>query len=177
MIFCFVPCHILWFHCFNIPGHPWDEKGLQGQKGVGLLVGIQERRAFLVPLMNRLQTADEPMVNRGSIAAFISPPVYKIFVLFVLVQGCAEAYQACRGVSVPVCIQFASRNEERLSSCWSSDILGMGRVPGHAWNEKSLQSLNRISLVRAYRKTLRRRIFDAFDRAKKNCSLDEQFCW
>ena len=36
-----------------IPGRPWDEKGLQRQKGVGLLVGIQERRALLVPVTNR----------------------------------------------------------------------------------------------------------------------------
>ena len=31
---------------FRVPGHPWDEKGLQRQKCIDLLVGIQERRAF-----------------------------------------------------------------------------------------------------------------------------------
>ena len=36
---------------FEIPGHPWDVKGLQKQKGVGLLVGIQERRALMVSVM------------------------------------------------------------------------------------------------------------------------------
>ena len=34
----------------------------------------------------------------------------------MLAQGCAKVYQACRGVGVLVCIQSASRNEERLSS-------------------------------------------------------------
>ena len=36
-----------------IPGHPWNEKGLQRQKGVDLLVGAQERRALFVPVINR----------------------------------------------------------------------------------------------------------------------------
>ena len=114
--------------CDNVPGHPWDEKGLQRQKGVGLLVGIQERRALFVPVMNRLQTAGQPRVNRGSTAGFVPPPVYIGIPLFVLAQGCAEAYQACRGVGVLVCIQSASRNEERLSSCWFPDMPCMKRV-------------------------------------------------
>ena len=45
----------------SIPGHPWDEKGLQTRKGVGLLVGIQERRAIFRP-------GDKPVVNLGSTA-------------------------------------------------------------------------------------------------------------
>ena len=97
--------------------------------------------------------------------------------LFLLAQECAEAYQACTGVDVLVCIQSASRNEERLSFCWFPDILGMKRVPGHPWDEKGLQSLDRISLVRAFGETLRRRIFDALESARKDCSLGEQFCW
>ena len=85
---------------------------------VGTLVSTQERRELFVPLMNRLQTADEPVVNRGSTAGFVPPPVYIGTPFFVLAKGCAEAYQARRGDVVLVGIQFASRNEERLSSCW-----------------------------------------------------------
>ena len=40
-----------------IPGHALHEKGLQRQKGGGPLVGSQEQRALLVPLLNRLSTA------------------------------------------------------------------------------------------------------------------------
>ena len=36
-----------------IPGHALHEKGLQKQKGVVPLVGSQEQRAPLVPLINR----------------------------------------------------------------------------------------------------------------------------
>ena len=35
-----------------ISGHSWDEESLQSQKGVVLLVGVQERRALFVPLVN-----------------------------------------------------------------------------------------------------------------------------
>ena len=35
------------------PGHALHEKGLQRQKGVVPLVGSQEQRALLVPLINR----------------------------------------------------------------------------------------------------------------------------
>ena len=34
-------------------GHPWDEKDLQRQKSVGLLLGIQERSVLFVPVINR----------------------------------------------------------------------------------------------------------------------------
>ena len=40
-------------HLDEIPGYLWDEKGLQRQKGIGLIVGIQERRALLAPVINR----------------------------------------------------------------------------------------------------------------------------
>ena len=36
-----------------IPGHTLHKKGLQGQKSVGTLVSSQERRALVVPLINR----------------------------------------------------------------------------------------------------------------------------
>ena len=44
-----------------------------------------------------IKTADKPVVNRGSTASFVSPPVYIEIPLFVLAQRCAKAYQACRG--------------------------------------------------------------------------------
>ena len=39
---------------FPIPGHAWDEKDLQKQSSVGLVVSIQEQIAAAVPLINRL---------------------------------------------------------------------------------------------------------------------------
>ena len=50
---------------YHFPGHPLDERGLQRQKGGGLLVSIQERRAAVVPQINRGQPADKPLVQRG----------------------------------------------------------------------------------------------------------------
>ena len=47
------------------PGHDLHEKFLLGQIGVVTLVISQERRALAVLLLNRLSTADEPVVNRG----------------------------------------------------------------------------------------------------------------
>ena len=38
------------FSNFIVPGQLWDEKGFQGKKGDDLLVNIQERSAFLVPV-------------------------------------------------------------------------------------------------------------------------------
>ena len=37
----------------EVPGYALHEKGLQGQKGVVPLVGSQEQRALLVPVINR----------------------------------------------------------------------------------------------------------------------------
>ena len=48
--------------------------------------------------------ADKPVINSGSTAGFVPPPVYIKIPLFVLAQGCAEAHQACRGDGVLVCI-------------------------------------------------------------------------
>ena len=57
------------------PGHALQEKGLQRQKGVGPLVSSQDERALLVPVINRLSTAD-----------FVPPSVYIGFRLFVLLE-------------------------------------------------------------------------------------------
>ena len=46
----------------QIPGHALHEKGLQIQKGVGPLVSSQEQRALLVPRINNLSTACQPVV-------------------------------------------------------------------------------------------------------------------
>ena len=48
----------------QFPGHALHEESLQRQKGVGPLVSSQEERALAVPLINREQTADKPVVNR-----------------------------------------------------------------------------------------------------------------
>ena len=53
------------------------EQGLQKQKGVGPLVGSQERRALLVTAINRLQTACQPLI-------LFPHSVYIAFRLFVL---------------------------------------------------------------------------------------------
>ena len=54
-------------HCLSrnhFPGHALHESGLRRQIGVGPLVSSQERRAAVVPRINRLSTADKPQVNR-----------------------------------------------------------------------------------------------------------------
>ena len=145
---------------------------------VGTLVSSQEQRALFVPLINRGQTANEPVVNRrfcssggfqyeldcsffrtnlqdsvldtlegeregcllaGStqrhpvvplrpaallcaaptrpargVSVFWIRQVYIGIPSFVLAQGCADVYQACRSIVVRVCIHSASRNEECL---------------------------------------------------------------
>ena len=55
---------MFYFSCLaaQIPGHALHEKGLQRQKGVGPLVGSQERRALLVPLINRVKTVCQPLI-------------------------------------------------------------------------------------------------------------------
>ena len=58
-----------------IPGHALHEKGLQRQIGVSTLVSSQERRALAIPLINRLSTAGQPLVNRRSTADFVPPSV------------------------------------------------------------------------------------------------------
>ena len=74
------------------------EKGLQRKISVGTLVSSQETKSASRPAYEPvIKTADEPVVNRGSTASFVSPPVYIEILLFVLAQRCAKAYQACRG--------------------------------------------------------------------------------
>ena len=50
--------------CIHVPEHALHEKGLQRQIAVGTLVNSQQRRALAVPLLNRGQTTDQPLVNR-----------------------------------------------------------------------------------------------------------------
>ena len=107
-----------------VPGHPWDEKGLQRQEGVGLPVGIQKRRVLFVPVINQLSTVGQPRVNRWF---WFSADLHRNS----FVRACttlSEAYQACRGVGVLVCIQSASRNEKRISSCWFPDMPCISKV-------------------------------------------------
>ena len=73
-----------WTRQVIIPRHALHEKGLQRQISVGTLVSSQERRALAVPLINRLSTACQPRVNRGSTADFVLQSVYIGFRLFVL---------------------------------------------------------------------------------------------
>ena len=49
----------------GIPGHPWNEEGLQGQKGAGPLMGIQARRAHCILVIHPLCHDCEMVVNRG----------------------------------------------------------------------------------------------------------------
>ena len=48
-----------------VPGHALHEKGLQRQKNVSPPVRSQEQRAPLGPLINRLSTSFQPVVNRS----------------------------------------------------------------------------------------------------------------
>ena len=56
------------------------------------------------PLINRLSTAGQPQVNRGSTADFVPPSVYIGFRLFVLSKS-----------SPGQCLRFAGRQEGGLS--------------------------------------------------------------
>ena len=49
----------------RFPGHALHEKGLQRQIGVGTLASSKERRALLVPRLNRGSTGGHPLVNRS----------------------------------------------------------------------------------------------------------------
>ena len=80
------------------------EKGLQRQIGVGTLVSSQGRRALAVPLVNRLSTAGQPLVNRGSTADFVPPSVYIGFRLIVLPKRRPGQ-----------CLRFAGGQERGLS--------------------------------------------------------------
>ena len=96
------------FFCV-VPGHALHEQGLQGQKGVGPLFGSQEERALIVLVINRLQTACQPLV-------LFSLSVYIGFRLFVLlgrrsgdvssmpwgVRGTLVSWAYC-SVGVPSC--------------------------------------------------------------------------
>ena len=98
-----------WRHLKAFPGmilleHALHEKGLQRYTAVDTLVSSQERRALAVPLINRLSTAYQPRVNRGSTAGFVPPSVYIGFRLFVFSKRRPEQ-----------CLRFAGRQEEALS--------------------------------------------------------------
>ena len=70
---------------FFIPVHALYEKGLQRQIGVGTLVNSQQRRALVVPLLNRWSTAGQLLVNR----TFCSPTgSHKIS----FVRACEETF-------------------------------------------------------------------------------------
>ena len=73
-----------------IPGHALHEKGLQRQIADGTLVSSKERRALLVPRINRGQTADEPRFKWWSTAGFVPPLIYIGFPLFVLAKSRSE---------------------------------------------------------------------------------------
>ena len=67
----------------NVPGHALHEQGLQRQKGVGPLVSRHGQRAFLVPRINRLPTACQPVI-------LFPHSVYIGFRLFVLLERCSS---------------------------------------------------------------------------------------
>ena len=50
-----------WAIDLSTPGHALREKGIQKLKGIVQLLGSQEERALLVPVI----TNDKPVVNRG----------------------------------------------------------------------------------------------------------------
>ena len=67
-------CVYIYIYIFLFsPGYALHEKGLQRQISVGTLASSQERRALLVP-----------RINRWSTAGFVPPSVYIRFPLFVL---------------------------------------------------------------------------------------------
>ena len=73
------------------------KKALHRQKGVGKLVSSQERRALLVPLINRLSTA-----------GFVPPSVYIEFPLFVLQRHTREDILPSSGTKSNLCCPSAT---------------------------------------------------------------------
>ena len=63
MIFFFFFLLTFFFPLF--PDIPCMKRVCRDKKSVVTLVSSQKRRALAVPLINRLSTADEPVVNRG----------------------------------------------------------------------------------------------------------------
>ena len=97
----------------TIPGHALHEKGLQRQTGVGPLVSSQERRAAVVPLINRLSTAGKPPVNRG----LVPPPLSIGFRLFVLLGR-----RSGHLFSMPWRVR-------RTVVCWANRFVGVPSCP------------------------------------------------
>ena len=135
--------------------------------GVGTLVSSQERRTLAVPLIKRLSTADEPVVNRG----FCSPVGFK----YELDCSCF------RGVVQDSCLRYLVCTRDRCllgepyrrrlfrpgHAPLRPDLLRPARGMSGFW---TLQvGLHKISLVRASGGSFRRLVFDA-------CLLGELLC-
>ena len=122
----------------------FKEKKIQRQIDVGTLISSQRQRALLVPVTNRWSTA-----------GFVSPSVFRDM------PGIKKVYKDKKGV-VPL---VGSQKERALlvPLIYRSQIAD-GPIVNRGFC--SSVGLHRISLVRAFRKTFKRRFFDALEIAK-----------
>ena len=151
-----------------LPGHALHEKGLQRQIGVGTLVSSQERRALVVPLINRLSTAGQPRVNRWSTADFVPPSVPGHALHEKGLQR-----QKRDGSLVSSQKESASRPADKpVMNRWS---IGCQPVVNRGFC--SFIGLHRIYLIRASGESFKRRVFDALERTREARTLGEQFRW
>ena len=122
----------------QVPGHALHEEGLQRQIGVGTLVNSQQRRALAVPVLNRGQTAGQPVVNRlfGS-----STGLHRISFVHAWRTRGAVGFQGDRNVGTLFCpasphpaVRPAPCRPDRcVSGFWTR------QVPRNALHEKGLQ--------------------------------------
>ena len=150
----------------SIPGHALHGKGLQRQIGVGTLVSIQERRALLVPL-----------INRWSTARFVPPSVYIGFPSFVplgpegnssIVWRVSGAFFSGRAVlSVSCAARPRPAPPSRRDPPRTTDLPVVCQVLDST-------DLHRLSLVRASGEAFRTRVFDALEGTRDGCVLREQ---
>ena len=104
--------------CAGVPGHPWDEKGLQRQKGVGPLVSIPGTGRGPRPgVTNRSSTGRQPVI-------LFPQTVYIGFNTFVLAhQGPWRLVVRLQGHGVLLCrLQQGGLSGRKLKILWTQNI-------------------------------------------------------
>ena len=99
----------LFFFVHPFLGHALYENGLQGQISVGTLVCSQDRRAAVVPRINRLSTAGHPrfFFSNDLHRNYFVRAAEKLFgtVIFDALEGARDGYflreQTCRRPTLP----------------------------------------------------------------------------
>ena len=119
------------------------ERGLQRQIGVGPLVSSQERRALVVPAINRSSTRCVPPTVCIGFRLFLLPESRpgQLFSMRWAAKGSVVSWTN-RSVCVPSCPAPPQRSAVRRRASnrsWYVRVLEPRNVPGHALHEKGLQ--------------------------------------